>query len=173
MKSARVVVVHLLAALFVAALPAVALGQDKATAQDVVAKVKQAAAALSKSGDVTQFNKRPSPWIWADTYIFVLDCDKKTTAAHPMRPDLIGSPLASAKDVKGKNLYPNPASFCDDAKKPSGVWIEYSWMKPGDTTPSRKINYNLGAVGTPYVVVAGIFDDTAIADLSKLSTPAQ
>lgn len=172
-KHRRVIVV-LLVALFAAALRGVAIGQDKATAQQVIAKVREAAAALSKTGDVTQFNKRPSPWIWADTYIFVLDCDKKVTVAHPMRPDLIGTPLASVKDVKAKNLYPNPAHFCDDARKPSGTWIEYSWVKPGETEPSRKISFALGAAGTAYVVSAGIFDNAAtIADLSKLSTPAQ
>ncbi len=168
----RVGAIVLLAALCIATLPGIAIGQEKATAQQVIAKVREAAAALSKTGDVTQFNKRPSPWIWADTYIFVLDCDKKVTAAHPLRPDLIGTPLASVKDVKAKNLYPNPAQFCNEARKPSGTWIEYSWMKPGETEPSRKISFALGAAGTPYVVSAGIFDDAAtIADLSKLSAP--
>lgn len=165
-------IVILLTALFVTMLSGIAIGQEKATAQEVIAKVREAAAALSKSSDVAQFNKRPSPWIWADTYIFVLDCDKKVTAAHPLRPDTIGAPLASVKDVKAKNLYPNPSRFCEDARKPTGVWIEYSWVKPGETGPSRKISFALGAAGTPYVVSAGIFDDLAtIADLSKLSTP--
>ncbi len=166
------IIILLAAALLVAALPGIAIGQDKATAQEVIAKVREAAVALSKSGDVAQFNKRPSPWIWADTYIFVLDCDKKITAAHPLRPDTIGAPLASVKDVKAKNVYPNPGHFCEDARKPSGTWIEYSWVKPGETEPSRKISFALGAAGTPYVVSAGIFDDAAtIADLSKLRTP--
>jgi len=167
----RGIILVLLGALYFGALPGIAIGQEKATSQEVIAKVREAAAALSKNSDVAQFNKRPSPWVWADTYIFVLDCDKRVTAAHPMRPDLISTPLASVKDVKAKNLYPNPAHFCEDARKPSGVWIEYSWVKPGDTAPSRKISFAMGAAGTPYVVSAGIFDDAAtIADLSKLST---
>lgn len=168
MKNSRIFSI-LLAGCLIPGLLGVASGQDKATPQEVVAKVKEAAAVLAKAGDVTQFNQRPSPWIWADTYIFVIDCDKKVTAAHPMRPDLRNAPLAALKDAKGKSQYPNPADFCEQAKKPSGVWTEYFWVKPGDTTPSRKVTYNLGAAGTPYVAAAGIFDDTSLADLSKLA----
>jgi cytochrome c len=169
MKS-RVWTMFLMAALFVTALSGASMGQNTATAKDVVAKVKEAAAALAKSGDVSAFNQIQSPWVWDGTYIFVLDCDKKVTAAHPMRPDLRGKPLAAITDAKGKPLYPDLAGFCEAAKKPGGVWTEYMWVKPGDTDPSRKINYNLAASGTPYVVAAGIFDDgTTIADLSKLS----
>lgn len=172
MKSKRVSTTFLMAALFLIVLSGAAIGQDAATAKDVVAKVKDAAAALAKTGDVSAFNQVQSPWVWAGTYIFVLDCDKKVTAAHPMRPDLRGKPLAALKDAKGKILYPDLAGFCEAAKKPAGVWTEYMWVKPGDTDPSRKINYNLAASGTPYVVVAGIFDEaTTLAELSKLSTP--
>ena len=42
----------------------VAVGQDKATAQEVVAKVREAASTLSKTGDVAQFNQKQSPWVW-------------------------------------------------------------------------------------------------------------
>src|ERR1019366_8224107 len=61
----------------------VAVGQDKATAQEVVAKVREAASTLSKTGDVAQFNQKQSPWVWKNTYIFVEDCDKKVMAAQP------------------------------------------------------------------------------------------
>ena len=75
----------------------------------------------------------------------------------------------SLKDTKGKNVFPE--GWCDAAKKPSGVWIEYWWPKPGEKEGSRKLSYNLGAKGTPYVVAAGIYDDKAtIAELSKLTS---
>ncbi|MGA9259559.1 MAG: hypothetical protein WBV98_23400, partial [Candidatus Sulfotelmatobacter sp.] len=86
------------------ALCTVAVGQDKATAQEVVAKVREAASTLSKTGDVAQFNQKQSPWVWKDTYIFVEDCDKKVMAAHPMRPELVGKDLTSIEDARGKGL---------------------------------------------------------------------
>ena len=79
--------------------------------------------------------------------------------------------MASIKDAKGKSLYPDPQALCDAAKKPSGVWIEYWWAKPGEKEGSRKVSYHFGATGTQYVVAAGIYDDKAtIAELSKLTS---
>ena len=169
MNNHRIVLALLPLALTIA-VPRVTVGDDKATPQDVVAKVKEADQALSKGGDVAQFNQKPSPWVWKDTYIFVQDCDKKTVAAHPIKPDLRGQPLVSVKDTNGKSLYPDPANHCDAARKPSGVWNEYSWPKPGEKEGSRKVSYCLSAKGTPYVACAGVYDDKAsIAELSKLT----
>jgi len=76
-------------ALLSVGLCTVAVGQDHATAQEVVAKVREAASTLSKTGDVAQFNQKQSPWVWKDTYIFVDDCDKKVQVAHPIKPELV------------------------------------------------------------------------------------
>jgi cytochrome c len=169
MKKKRFMLVLLPAALLVA-VPRITAGEDKATAQEVVAKVKEAASTLSKTRDVAQFNQQQSPWVWKDTYVFVQDCDKKVVAAHPIRPDLRGQPMSSVKDAKGKSLYPDPAAHCNAARKPSGVWVEYWWLKPGEKQGSRKVSYHLGVKGTQYVVGAGVYDDKAtIAQLSKLT----
>jgi hypothetical protein len=100
MKNSAVLVM----AVLIAVLCSVAVGQDKATAQEVVAKLKEAASTLSKTGDLAQFNQKEGPWVWKDTYIFVHDCDTKVNAAHPMRPEQIGHDLTSIKDPNGKSL---------------------------------------------------------------------
>jgi cytochrome c len=155
----------------VAAISAPVQGaEDRATAQEVIAKVRQAASELSKSHNVVQFNARSGPWVWKDSYIFVVDCDKMVNAAHPIRGDIRGVPMATIKDAKGNSLYPDPPAFCTEARKPAGVWTEYWWVKTDETQGSRKISYHLGAEGTQYVVAAGIYDDKlTIAQLSKLS----
>jgi signal transduction histidine kinase len=151
------------------AVSSVAVGQDKATAEEVVAKVREAASTLSKTGDVAPFRQKQGPWVWKDTYIFVDDCDKKVVAAHPLRPEQVGHDFMSIKDTRGNNVIPE--GWCDAAKKPSGVWIEYWWPKPGEKEGSRKLSYSLSVKGTPYVVAAGFYDDKAtIAELSKLSS---
>jgi cytochrome c len=170
MKNTKLILASLSITLFIVAMPRVSLGQDRATAQEVVAKVRQAASSLSKTGDVGQFNQKAGPWVWKDTYIFVEDCDKRVLAAHPLRADLIGKPMSSAKDARGESHYQDPEALCDAAKKPSGVWTEYWWAKPGEKEGSRKVSYYLSARGTPFVVAAGIYNDTAtIAELSKLT----
>jgi len=168
MKSGKILVA-LAVALLIVVLSSVAVGQEKATAEEVVAKVKEAASILSKTGDLAQFNQKQGPWVWKDTYIVVHDCDKKVTAAHPIMPELVGRDDMTLKDTKGKNVFPE--GWCDAARKPSGVWIEYWWPKPSEKEGSRKLSYSLSAKGTPYVVLAGIYDDKAtIAELSKLTS---
>ena len=164
----RRIVTNFVMGLFIVALPGIAVAQDHATPQDVIAKVREAAAALSKTGDVAQFNQKPSPWVWKDTYIFVDDCDKGVQVAHPIKPELVGVDFMSIKDTKGNNVFPK--NVCDIAKKPSGAWFEYWWPKPGAKEGSRKIAYCLSAKGTPYMACAGVYDENVtIEELSKLS----
>ena len=137
-------------ALLSVALCIVAVGQDKATAEEVVAKVREGASTLSKTGDVAQFNQKQSPWVWKDTYIFVEDCDKKVMAAHPMHPELVGKDLTSIKDARGKSLYPDPEFFCKKVKETSrGIWSDYWWPKPGEKEGSHKLELSLECQRNP------------------------
>jgi cytochrome c len=155
------------------ALCTVAVGQDNATAQEVIAKVREAASALSMTGDLAQFNQKQGPWVWKDTYIFIQDCRKKIMAAHPIKPEMIGQDMSSVKDAKtGKSIYPDSDAYCKTVQaSPSGTWNEYWWPKPGDNEPARKITYHLSAKGTPYIVNAGVYDNKeTVKELSKLSS---
>jgi len=141
--------------------------QEKATPSELAGKVHEAAAALAKAGEpgLADFDKNPGPWVWKDTYVFVLDCAKGVMAAHPLKAELIGKPLAGLKDIKG-----NPAFelLCAATQSSSGTWAEYWIPKPGEKEGSRKISYGFSVSGTPYVVGAGIFDpQTPISDLEK------
>ena len=160
-------------ALLILALCLVAVGQEKATPEEVIMKVREAANTLSKTRDVSEFNQKQGPWVWKDTYIFIQDCDKKVMAAHPIKPEMVGQAISSVKDAKtGKSIYPNSEAYCKTVQNsPSGTWNEYWWPKPGDKDPSRKITYHLSAKGTPYIVNAGVYDDKAtVQQLSKLSS---
>src|ERR1700691_750071 len=111
MKSSKIFAGAAVAVLNVA-LCTVAVGQDHATAQDVVAKVREAASTLSKTGDLAQFNQKQGPWVWKDTYIFIQDCSKKIMAAHPIKPELIGQDITAVKDAKtGKSIYPDSVAY--------------------------------------------------------------
>jgi len=82
MKTSKLLIGVTMALLNVA-LSTVAIAQDKATAQEVIAKVREAASTLSKTGDLAQFNQKQGPWVWKDTYVFVQDCDRMVVAAPP------------------------------------------------------------------------------------------
>ena len=169
MKNSKLAVVLVMAFLSVA-LSRAAVAQDQATPQELVAKVKEAASVLSKTGDLSQFNQKQGPWFWRkDAYIFIQDCDKKVIVAHPVKPEIIGQNFMTMKDSKGNLLFVK--DYCEEARKPAGIWSQFSWPKPGATESSRKVTYSLGAKGTPYVVVSGIYEDNAtVAELTKLTT---
>src|SRR5256885_8932139 len=95
MKRAHRVFAIPLAVLPIVAPLRIAVGQEKATAQEVVATVRKAAGTLSKTGDLTAFKQKHAPWVWKDTYVFVIDCDKNLIAAHPIRSEEHTSELQS------------------------------------------------------------------------------
>lgn len=172
------ILVGLGVALFVLGISSTAAGQEKANAQEIVSKVQQAANTLAKAGtapageaSLKQFNQKDSPWVWKDTYIFVLDCSKNTIAAHPIKPELIGKQTTQMTDTKGSQFF---GQLCAATQKSSGVWVEYWWPKPGEKEGSRKVSYAQQAGTTAFVVGAGIYDDKAtIPELEKLTSVAK
>ena len=112
---------------------------------------REAAIALSKTGNLAQFNQKSGPWVWKDTYIFIQDCSKKVMAAHPIKPEMIDQDLLSVKDATtglstdrmstdnrcnnrmqqqdattGQSIYPDSAAYCKTVQdSPFGVWGEY------------------------------------------------
>ena len=133
---------------------------DAATADEVVAKVKEAAVDVKAHADValTEFDKKDGKWAWKDTYVFVLDCSNGTMKAHPSEK-VKGMKLADLKDKEtGKEF---GSALCDAAKKTNGGWVEYMWTKPGAEGHHRKVAYVLTAGG--YQVAAGVYDDKLTA----------
>lgn len=133
---------------------------DAATADEVVAKTREAAAEVKAKADaaLSEFDKKDGKWAWKDTYVFVLDCTNGTMKAHP-NEKVKGIKLTELKDkATGKEF---GTAMCDAAKKANGGWVEYMWTKPGAEGNHRKIAYMLTAGN--YTVGAGVYDDTMTA----------
>jgi signal transduction histidine kinase len=148
-----------LAALCAMGLSSAGWAAEAATADEVVTKVKEAAAAVkASSADVvlSEFDKKDGKWAWKDTYVFVMDCTAGVTAAHPTAK---GKKLVELKDTAtGKEI---GTALCDAAKKANGGWVEYMWTKPGAEGNHRKVTYVLSAGN--YQVAAGVYDDKLTA----------
>jgi len=148
------------AALCAMGLSAGAWAADAATADEVVVKVKEAAAAVKASADATlsEFDKKDGKWAWKDTYVFALDCTAGTVKAHPSEK-VKGIKVTELKDkATGKEF---GTALCEAAKKTNGGWVEYMWTKPGAEGNHRKVAYIL-TVGN-YQVAAGVYDDKLTA----------
>ena len=150
------------AAICAMGLSAGAWAADAATADEVVAKVKASAAAVSAGGDaaLADFNDPKGKWAWKDTYVFVMDCKAGVMTAHP-NEKVKGMKLADLKAKDGKDL--GPALCAAAAKGPNGGWVEYMWTKPGAEGNFRKVSYVLPAGA--YAVGAGVYDETPVSAL--------
>ncbi|WP_158044908.1 cache domain-containing protein [Skermanella pratensis] len=131
-------------------------GQEKATPQQVVQKVRQAVGYLSQKGEagLATFKERRSDYVWADTYVFVIDCERKKVAANPLF-GFVGMPLSDLKDPTGKVIGP---LFCPSGTT-EGYWVEYHWPRAGQKQPARKLTYIEPVPDTPFTVGAGIYDN--------------
>ena len=125
---------------------------DKATVQDVYNLVLKAHEVLSTLGEdaLEAFNDPKGEFVYKNTYVYVLKCPDRM-AAHPY----------IMNDARGKDISKEPHAIqaCDSGQKPSGEWFEYRYPKPGETEPSRKVCFAINVGGTPFTVLAGIFDD--------------
>lgn len=150
------------AAICAMGLSAGAWAADAATADEVVAKVKESAAAVKAGGDaaLADFNDPKGKWAWKDTYVFVMDCKVGVMTAHP-NEKVKGMKLADLKAKDGKDL--GPALCAAAAKGPNGGWVEYMWTKPGAEGNFRKVSYVLPAGA--YAVGAGVYDETPVSAL--------
>lgn len=155
----------LLAGLAAACAMSVSVGAwaaDAATADEVVAKVKESAAAVSSGGKdaLAAFNDPKGKWAWKDTYVFVMDCKEGVMTAHPSEK-VKGMKLADLKAKDGKELGTNLCAAA--AKGPKGGWVEYMWTKTGVDGNVRKVTYVMPAGS--HAVAAGVYDDTPVSDL--------
>jgi uncharacterized coiled-coil DUF342 family protein len=140
----------------------------KATPEELIKVVRDAASFLSKKGEagLAEFRNKLGRWVWKDTYIFVHNHQTGLVLAHPMKPADEGTPYLAVKDYKGTLFF---VKGREAAKHPLGGWIEYWWPKPGEKKPFRKVTYMLRVPHTPYQLGAGVYDDKiSIADLEKL-----
>jgi cytochrome c len=166
LRRSLVLPVALLAATFTTGAVA---QQEGATSEEVVQKVNQAAQDLAQQGEagLEAFRTEDSEYVWKDSYVVVQDCEAGQVVAHPISPELEGRDITTLTDETGQTF---AQELCEAAQQPQGGWVEYMWPKPGEQEPSRKISYAKAVAGTPYVVLAGVYDeDATVEELQQIS----
>lgn len=135
---------------------------------EVIAKVRKAAALLAEQGDagLAVIRDRSSEFTWKDSYVFVVNCEADEVLANPAFPERQGGDIKQHHDYNGKQY---GLELCETAKQPGGGWVEYVWLKPGGEVPLRKVSYVMSVEGRPYQLGAGIYDETVKkADLTAI-----
>ncbi len=155
-----------------------AAAEEAATPQEVIAKVKEAAAYLAKTGKsgLKTFDSMDSRFVWKGSYVFVYDCAAGLAAVANPISETKAEKIAADKDATGRLVGPE---LCKAAARPGGGWVEYMWWKPVKAEDAKqlvyakkisgKVSYMLSVEGQPYDVGAGVYYDTlTVEDLNAL-----
>jgi len=132
---------------------------DSATKEEVIAKVKEAAAMITDQGQDAAFkeiNNKKGKFVWKDTYVFVFDLEG-TLVARAFRQHAIGNNYINLKD-KSNPPKQMVKEMVDVAKGIGEGWVEYMWYKPEGETLSKKISYIYRVPGQNLLVGAGIYE---------------
>lgn len=147
-----------------------AIGEEKASVQEVYQKVLEAANMMESLGEEgLDALTNSKEFIWKDSYVWALNCAEGVCVAHPDKK-YIGLKVTKVwdknKEESKRKLF--NIELCEGANNPYGIWVEYYWERLGYDEPQRKISFMLKVPGQPYQVTAGIYDDkTSIAELMK------
>ncbi len=108
-------------------------------AKQVVVLVDSAATLIESKGKdaFPEFKKKDSEWYKGETYIFVEDMNG-IVLVNPPAAETEGKNLINMKDANGKLWM---QEFIETAKTKGSGWVDYTWPKPGEDKPSKKISY--------------------------------
>nr|WP_307735940.1 methyl-accepting chemotaxis protein [Massilia pinisoli] len=112
-------------------------------ASDVAASIVKDYAALAAAGTVPldEAKKQAQARLRALRYGangYFTVYDDKTVLMHPIKPELVGSPIGNIVDPKGHNPYLDGIA----ATRAAGAgYVEYLWAKPGSAKPEPKLTH--------------------------------
>jgi hypothetical protein len=167
MKRMKVPGLILLAVLICAVFSGAGMAQDAVTPEEVISTVREAAVYLSENGDTVldEFNDPDGPWVYGDTYVFVMDCENDVYAAHPMS-DIVGKKIADFVDAKGNR---SGVEECAAGDIPEGAWVELYWHTLDSDEMVRKVNYMYRLPDSSYTLASGIYNSTlTIGELNEM-----
>ena len=152
----RLLTVFMVLALFAFGFSTFAMAEDKATPKEVVEKVKQAVAMFQEKSDeegIAVVKDKNGPFVWKDTFLFIINYEG-VIMAYPLNPKLEGRNMMPVKDANGKLFN---AEAINMAKNNGQGWVDYHWVKPGETTPTLKASYVMAVPGKNFYVGGGIY----------------
>lgn len=117
-------------------------------------------AAAGKDEAFKQFQDPASPFVFLDSFIFVLN-ERGQTLVDPAFPTMAGRDLSEFQDAVGFYAIREVLKKLVQANE---AWVQYLWPKPGSSVTSRKLVYvrKVAAGGETLVVGSDFFLATPI-----------
>jgi hypothetical protein len=90
-----------------------------------------------KDAAFRDFRNPASPFVFCDTYIFVLRMDGRSLV-DPAYPTHAGRDLSRFRDAIGVYVV---REMIEKLQHADTAWVQYMWPRPGASLPSRKVAY--------------------------------
>ncbi len=110
---------------------------EKAFVEERVRSAANLLKIAGRAGAFPQFKNVSSPFVFLNSYIFVLDKNGRALV-DPSFPSIVGRELADFKDAVG---FPVIKELLAKLARSDEAWVQYLWPKPGAQVPSRKLLY--------------------------------
>ena len=153
MKKLLIIFIPILAILFVFTYINTISAEEKATKNECIAKVKEAADMIKGKGlhaTKQAINDKNGPFVYKGGYVFMLD-DVATMLANPKHP-LYN--VRNVTDSNGKKFF---QEMVDLAKTKGEGWVDYMWLKQGGTEPLPRTAFVYKVPGEYVILCAGIY----------------
>jgi len=136
-----------------------AIAAGRATKDECIAMCKAAAKMLEQNRDAAthEIANSQGKFVWKDSYVFLMDKNGKMLA-HPFQGQLV------KKDTLFKDTdynYADPkkifVEFVNVAFQKGQGWVDYKWLRPGDSSPANKSTFIMRVGSTDMLVGAGAY----------------
>ncbi len=142
-----------------------AFGVEKATKQECVSKTNKAARSIEEIGlepTLKYINDKKGPFVWKDSYVFVIENRSAKMLAHPYIPTaMMGKSFKELVDKKGKPYF---KEFLKVANNTGKGWVSYVYPN-SQGVPVKKIAFVLNVPGKNVILISGIY-----AEIAKVET---
>ncbi len=138
----RLVYHLILATVMVFVLTDITFSGERATKEEVVAKVAEAAKMIREIGRdeaLIKMSGPKSPFIWKNAHVFLMDAESGVVLAHKNQAAQ-GFQMKNYKDAEGGDPYADVLEF---AKQNDSGWKTYMSRRRGGGTPLLKYSYYL------------------------------
>ena len=128
------------------------------SSEELVSYVERAARLVEAKGPSACASFAEPKWKAGEYYVFVTDAQTNITVCHPVRADLVGQEQTNLQDSSGKYFIREMLAVATGPQRRG--WVDYSWPRPGESTPATKAAYVMGVTGPDgrhYVVGSGAY----------------
>jgi cytochrome c len=115
-----------------------AIADDATECEALVRKAVAMCAGRGRQAALTSIDDPSGPFVRGELYVFALSLSMNAIEAHPHDKSIKRLPMGNITDSSGQKFFER---FRDVAQNAGSGWVDYAWVKPGETDAKRKRSF--------------------------------